>query len=43
MPENKTQYRFGWRDGITVFVPCLVLAANEKRRHEVGVSLLDAS
>jgi hypothetical protein len=43
MRENKTQYRFGQRSASQFFVQRLVITANEKRRHEVGVSLPDAS
>ena len=43
MHENKTQYRFGRRMASHFDAYRTALAANEKRRHEVGVSLLDVT
>jgi hypothetical protein len=40
MLENQTQYRFRRRRASHFDVPRIVRVANEKRRHEVGVSLL---
>ena len=41
--RNKTQYRFRRRTASQSGLRQRASAANEKRRHEVGVSLLDVS
>jgi hypothetical protein len=43
MRENQTQYRFRRRTASQFGVQNAVLAGNEKRRHEVGVWLLDVA
>jgi len=43
MLENQTQYRFQRRTASQFEVQNAVLAGNKKRRHEVGVSLLDVA
>jgi hypothetical protein len=39
MRENQTQYRFRRRTASQIDAQNAALASNEKRRHEVGVSL----
>jgi hypothetical protein len=41
MRENQTQYRFRRRTASQIDAQNAALVSNEKRRHEVGVSLLD--
>ena len=43
MPENKTQYRFGRRTASRLDAQNNARTTNEKRRHEVGVPLIDAA